>query len=244
MKSYARVLICFVVVVTASARFAAASPVALQNATATFSQFNCTGAWPVSSAIDGIFVGNNGWAIAQQNAQNSCVITNAETAWFETSVNQGSAFGTTFTFTMSQLLGNQHTLGDFELSYTTDARVGGFSDTGVTWTPLTLLTATATNGAILSISNVNEVTASGTNPQTSVYTITAQTFATGITGFRLGTLLDPAFFGNGPGRQPTNGNFVLTELQVDAVNAVVPEPATMGLVLVGLGTLARRRTRQ
>lgn len=242
MKSYLRVMALNAASLGMFAGLVSASPVTLQNATATFSQGPpCSGSWDVSQAIDGITSGNNGWAIAQSD----CLTTNAETAWFETAANQGSAIGTMFTFTMRQNLGNYHTLGDFDLSYTTSARVGGFNNTA-TWTALPLLTATATNGAILSIIGTNEVEASGPNPLTSVYTITAQTFVTGITGLRIETLLDPAYPTNGPGRQPTNGNFVLTEFEVDAANAqqVVPEPATLGLILSGLGALARARRRR
>ncbi len=236
-----RVAMCALLIVGTTARFAAASPVTLQNATASFSQVGCgpTDPWLVSEAIDGIVTPGNGWAIAQSN----CLTTGAEIAWFETAVNQGLATGETFTFTLSQLHGDQHTMGRFALSYTTAARVGGFTG-AETWLPVPLTAASATGGATLTLVSLSQVQAGGTSPATSVYTLTGQTNATGITGFRIQTFLDLTFPTNGPGRA-SNGNFVLTELQIDATPTVaaVPEPATwtmLGLGMAGLA-LARRR---
>jgi hypothetical protein len=106
---------------------------------------------------------------------------------------------------------------------------------------LTPLTALASNGATLSIQGDNSILASGTSPTESVYTITAATPLTSITGLRLQVLEDPSLPANGPGRQPTNGNFVLQELEVDAVN-VVPEPGSL-LLLTPLAAMALRRRR-
>ena len=39
---------------------------------------------------------------------------------------------------------------------------------------------------------------------------------TGITGFPLEVLSDPTLPFNWPGRKPANGNFVLSQFQVDA----------------------------
>jgi len=57
--------------------------------------------------------------------------------------------------------------------------------------------------------------AAGSNPPFSVYTITAKTDLTNITGFRLEALTDPNLPASGPGRAP-NGNFVLSEFTVEA----------------------------
>lgn len=57
----------------------------------------------------------------------------------------------------------------------------------------------------------------------------------GITGFRLEVLTDSSLPFNGPGRQPTNGNFVLTELVADARSEpTVPAAGPLGLVVMSL----------
>src|SRR5204862_106705 len=63
------------------------------------------------------------------------------------------------------------------------------------------------------------VLAGGKNPSPEVYTVTATTKATGITGLRLEVLPDDSLPAKGPGRSPTNGNFVLNEFKV----TVAPE---------------------
>jgi len=57
---------------------------------------------------------------------------------------------------------------------------------------------------------------SGENPTPSVYTITANTKLTGITGIRLEVLPDDSLPAKGPGRAP-NGNLVLNEFKVMAI---------------------------
>jgi hypothetical protein len=219
------------------------SPVSLQNATATFSQ-TCSGSFPASAAIDGSIDGSTGWAIIE------CPGTSAQTAVFQTVTDQGIVGGTLFTFNLYQsytdLAG--HTLGDFRLSVTTDSR-SNFADglqTGgnvsANWIVLSPSTAIATNGATLTIEGDGSILASGTAPATSVYTVMAPTLLTGITGIRLEVLKDASLPGNGPGRF-ANGNFVLSELTVDAASAV-PEPGTLGTLataLLGFCVLLRKR---
>jgi hypothetical protein len=77
------------------------------------------------------------------------------------------------------------------------------------------LSASSTNGTTLSILGDNSILAGGTNPTTSTYKVSAFTPLVGITGFRLEVLADGSFPDSGPGRN-SNGNFVLTEFQVDA----------------------------
>jgi len=82
-------------------------------------------------------------------------------------------------------------------------------------------------GVTLTIQGDGSILASGTSPATDVYTVTAFTSLTGITGIRLEVLENASLPGSGPGRQPLNGNFVLSEFQVDA--AAVPEPASLAI---------------
>ncbi len=211
----------------------AASPVPLQNATATFSQ-TYSGSFMVSQSIDGIVSGQNGWAIHPEEGQN-------QTAVFETVSDVGKAGGTRFTFVLSQLLGSYHTIGHFSLAVTTDDRSafadGLQKDGDVTanWTMLIPLTVVSEAGATMTKLGDNSILVSGVNPQTDIYTVTANTYITRITGIRLEALTDPSFTNNGPGRQPTNGNFVLTEFQVSAVP--IPEPGIYALMAAGLGLL-------
>ncbi|MBL8177851.1 MAG: hypothetical protein JNK48_24445 [Bryobacterales bacterium] len=148
---------------------------------------------------------------------------------------------------MSQLYdSSQHTVGRFRISVTTDARAGfadglqSGGDVTAAWTVLTPVSAAATNGPALTILGDGSVLASGTNPANSVYTVVAPTALTGITGVRLEVLEDASLPGSGPGRQPANGNFVLTEFEV-SVDAAVPEPGTFAAALGALLLAAARR---
>jgi len=229
----------------------AASPgtslVQLQHASATYSQEGY-GGYPVDEAIDGDFSGvSHGWAIAQNDN-----LTNPETAVFET-VDDLTTVGP-ITFQLHQLHTvpiADHTLGKFRLSVTSDSRdefADGLRTNGdvtANWTVLQPLSAVSTNGTILTIVGDNSILASGPNPATATYTVTALAPFGGLTGFRLETLADPSLPFAGPGRQSTNGNFVLTEFQVFANPA--PEPACITIAAGVLGVLVlqfRRRLRK
>ena len=228
-------------IIALAASQAIGAPIVLTNATATFSQGAPFGNFPVSQTVDGIFASPNGWAI-HPNAVD-------QTAVYEIATNPAGSAGALFTFVMTQNLTTpQHTLGRFRFSVTGDdpgtfadgLQSGG--DVMATWTPLTPLTALATGGAILTPQFDKSILASGPSPSTSVYTITALSSLSNITGLRLEVLEDPSLPFNGPGRQPANGNFVLSELQVDAVAIVVPEPTTASILGIGiLFVLTRRR---
>ena len=114
------------------------------------------------------------------------------------------------------------------------------------WTILHPLAADATNGTVLTILGDDSILAGGPNPGTSLYTVTAFASTGAITGFRLETLADPSLPEGGPGRREVNGNFVLTELSVDAVSAVssVPEPASLIAIVLGFGFLSALRFRR
>ncbi len=233
------------ILVAASPSTGLATPVTLQNATATYSQ----GGFSVGKTIDGNLSGSNGWAISGELGLN-------QTAVWETTTDLGGAGGTNLTFTLPMLLGFEHTLGKFLLSVTTDNRAN-FADghdgsdavsgqLGSSWTALAPLTATDTDGATLTINGDHSITVSGTNPDTDTYTITATTALRGITGFRLdayagvGGTSEPSP-NPGPGRSGS-GNFVLNEFEVSAT-AVVPEPSTFILLVLGAFALYAIRKR-
>ncbi len=212
----------------------------LQNATATFSQ----GGFPVGDAIDEDLTAT-GWAIAAG-------APSAQTAVFETAVDMGFAEGSTMlVFTLDHQFGNKHTLGKFRLSATTDDRslfadglaTGG--DVTANWVELVPASAVSDMaGVTMTINPDNTILVGGDNPDKNTYTVIAYTNLTGITGFRLEALEDPLLGTHeGPGRQPLNGNFVLTTFAVAAIQ--VPEPDSLvllvwaGLVMIAVG---RRRT--
>ena len=231
--------VAILVVLLASTNCAVAGIVLLQNATATYSQ-TLSGDWLVARAIDGQFDTSfgSGWSIARENTNSS---TQTETAVFETASDLGGSAGVMLTFKLHHLFNSpgQHNIGRFRLSATADSRAefaDGLStggDVTANWTVLDPLSATSTGGTVLNQLDDYSVLATGINPSISVYTVTAQAFLTGITGFRLEVLEDPSLPNHGPGRS-TSANFVLTEFQVEATALAVPEPSTRAMV-VGTG---------
>jgi len=213
--------------------------VQLQNATATLSQ---SGGWVVGTAIDGVINNSVGWG----GYNFSLGQARAETAVFETFADIGATGGSLLTFQLFQVNHNpQHTLGRFRLSVTTDNRntfadgLANGGDVTANWSVLTPLTTLATDGTILTAQGDGSILASGLNPVTSIYTITAATSLERLTGFRLEVLEDPSLPFSGPGRYPANGNFVLTEFQVGI--APVPEPSVIALFACsGIALLAMK----
>jgi hypothetical protein len=207
---------------------AQAETVALQQPTATFSQTQ-SGAFNIGKAINGTSADSSGWGI-----QGSII---DQSAAFETATDIGFAGGSILTFDLDQTYSTVpgHTLGRFRLSVTTDDRSlfadGLFSGGDVTanWVVLDPSTFSALNGTTLSELGDNSLLASGTNPGTDTYTISAPTSLTGITGIRLEVLQDSSLPSNGPGRHPENGNFVLSELKISIV--AVPEPSSLQLLV-------------
>jgi hypothetical protein len=202
---------------------ASAVPVALQQHTATFSQ-TFSGDFSVSKAIDGTTADNLGWAIAQGAATD----LPAQTAVFEMVTNVGFTGGSRLTFTFLQTHDFDfvyHTLGRFRISVTTDDRslfadglpAGG--DVTANWTVLNPDTIVSSNGGTLTKLGDLSVLASGTSPYQDIYTISAATTLTDITGIRIEAMKDASLPFGGPGRQPLNGNFVLSELLV----SITPE---------------------
>lgn len=243
MKSLSCLLVTFVSSITFGIHSVVAATVAtsvpLQNATATFSQYDPSIGWDftVQKAINGTIADNLGWSIAIHNQVGS--ITN-QTAVFETSSDIGFASGSQLTFKLYQTHDfdfAMHTIGKFRLSVTTDNRSqfadGLISNGDVTanWIVLDPDSFVSANGATLSKLGDFSLLASGSSPSTDIYTVTATTFLTGITGIRLEVLEDPSLPFNGPGRQPENGNICLSEIELSITQ--IPEPSAITVTMLG-----------
>jgi len=85
------------------------------------------------------------------------------------------------------------------------------------------------------------VLAGGIVPGQGVYEITALTDVSRITGIRLEALKDPSLPGDGPGFYP-NGNFMLTEITLDARPA--SEPVTLALLCLAFAGIGFARWRR
>jgi hypothetical protein len=224
-----------------SAALAGAAPVALTNATATFSQ-NGPGSFPISDAISGVVDPVHGWAIDPQEGQ-------SQTAVFQVAGSPvGTDIGTHFTFTMPQLYGDNdhnagsygHTIGKFRISATFSPNPTVTSLAA--WFNLVPTSFVSSSGEVpVSIGPDGTVLMPAVGPDVTTYVIGADTPLSGFTGFRLEVLTDPSLPRNGPGRQPVNGNFVLNQFIVEATPGI-PEPAVLGLALpMGLVLVRRRR---
>ena len=199
---------------------AAATPVQLQNGTATFSQGGEDGVGPYSPemAIDGITSGPYGWPIDHFPGPQE--YTTNETAVWETVSDLGPSL---LTFTMQFLANNSgHLLGRFRLSVTTDDRstyADGLASGGnvtANWTVLKNLVVQGPPGMTFTNLPDDSVLAGGVVPGQGIYNVTAVTNLAGITGIRLEALQHPSLpHGGGPGFA-ANGNFVLSEIVLDA----------------------------
>jgi hypothetical protein len=227
---------------------AAAMPVPLMNGTATFSQGPYGGGpYVPDMAIDGIFhTGNpccsNGWTIYRIPGD----FATDETAVWETVPDLGPGL---LTFTMYFLDPNAgHLLGRFRLSVTADDRstyadglsVGG--DVTAHWTVLRDLVVAGPAGMTFTALPDDSVLAGGPVAGQGTYEVTGVSTLSGITGMRLEVLEHPSLPADGPGFA-ANGNFVLTEIQLDAT--AIPEPGTLPLLALTFAGLAfaRRRMR-
>ncbi|MDZ4782498.1 MAG: PSD1 and planctomycete cytochrome C domain-containing protein [Planctomycetia bacterium] len=84
------------------------------------------------------------------------------------------------------------------------------------WQALSPRELKSSGGASLRSLDDGTVLAEGTNPAKDTYEIVAETDAVGITAIKLDALADDSLVGRGPGRSD-NGNFVLSEIEVEAV---------------------------
>jgi hypothetical protein len=97
------------------------------------------------------------------------------------------------------------------------------------WQPVEIVKMTAKSGATLTKQADGSILVSGKMAPREVYTIKATTPLVGITAFRLEVLPDKSLPASGPGRA-ANGNFVLNELQLSAVEiGKQDKPARIGL---------------
>src|SRR5262249_54104526 len=83
----------------------------------------------------------------------------------------------------------------------------------IAWTALDPGEVRSKGGATLTKLKDLSILASGPNPNTEVYTVTAATDLAGITAIRLEVLPDDSLTARGPGRS-INGNLVLTNVRL------------------------------
>ncbi len=99
----------------------------------------------------------------------------------------------------------------------------------IPWTVVEVTSSKGAKGTTLKVLPDGSLLASGKNPTPEVYTITARTKLTGITGIRLEALTDPSLPKHGPGRAP-DGNFVLNEFKLSAAplnDKAKPKPVAL-----------------
>ena len=82
------------------------------------------------------------------------------------------------------------------------------------WIPLDVAELRATNDVVLTKLPDGSIKASGARPKTTDYVLKCDTKVAGITGLLIEALTTPDETNFGPGRFPTDGNFVLGELDV------------------------------
>ena len=219
-----------------------AAPVALQNATATYSQSNpdLPGLWDPAKTIDGAVSGGfTSWAIFRPSGIQAETIVWETQSDLSVTAAQGLAFSI---YQQEYITAGEHNLGRFRLSYTTDDRslfadgLANGGDVTANWVQINPSTAISSTGSVLSLQGDGSLLASGTNCCFPVYTVTANFTAAGVTGFRLEAMKDPSLPFGGPGRESSAGNFHLSEFVV----STVPEPASVLLMALGAVVLLGR----
>ncbi len=213
--------------------FAAAAPVALQEATATFHQNNFGN---VGQTIDGNAV--NGGMGFFNNRRSATVIA------YETVSDVEGPGQFTFTITQNQFGG--HAPQSFRLSVTdadrstfadgnppsgAEAPAGDVTVSGANWVLIEPASVISAGGATTTISGNNIITASGANPATETFTITSFNPLGNVTGIRLEALPGPdGFVGRSAGPpHNSNGNAVITEFAADFNAGLTPSHNRMEL---------------
>ena len=187
---------------------------ALQNPTA----FRLQSGWEVAKLIGGNFAPNNGWANAGAADANAAVL---ETV-VDTPIFGG---GTTVVFDLHQTYNNDHGVGCFILSVTDADRSlfadglasnGQLGDPSI-WTPITVTSATATDGTVLNqFTSPDRIVAVDQNSSESIYTVVGETSVEGITGVRVDMCRDLVNISTGGPGLASNRNYVLTEFVFSA----------------------------
>ncbi len=238
-------LVCCVVAIGLPS--ANAGLIVLTRATASYSQ----GGFDANQAIDSITTSTypslNGWAVDPNESHQTAVFETVTDVNFQTAGGQ-SEFKLIQDYYMLPW-GELHQIGRFKLSYTTADRSvfadglqsgGSLGDDSI-WHVLSPSSYKAYNrdgiydpGTTFAMQRDTSILVGGNNHR-GYYLITAPLTASAVTGFRIDVLPDPSLPFSGPGREPVNGNFVLTEFQVSAVP--IPEPSAYLAGLSALGML-------
>ncbi len=95
-----------------------------------------------------------------------------------------------------------------------------------TWLPQKPSAVAATGGIKLTVQDDNSVIASGTVKAVSDYTVTIPVKSSTVSGFMIEALTDDSLTMFGPGLNPGNGNFVVSEVELSYATAADPKKVT------------------
>lgn len=209
------------------------APITLQNATADDSEAY----YDVSETIDGDYSGarRQGWSPGS--------ISQPATAVWET---QTDLLGVSdLTFTMYHLFDyiTEHFPRRIRWSVTNDdrsqfadgAQNGG--DVTANWVELSDFVITGPEGLTFTVLEDNSILLGGTIPATGVITMQASSIISGVTGIRLEALVDDESGRTGWAR---GNDFVLTELELDAVSVSEPNSLMLFFSMLLLGAYKRK----